>query len=51
MKRYAILAAGSLLFAFLLVPSVTFAHCDTYSGPVIAAAKQALDKGDVAYPD
>jgi hypothetical protein len=47
MKRSAMLSAGCLLLALLSVPSTTFAHCDTYSGPVIAAAKQALDKGDV----
>jgi hypothetical protein len=29
------------------MPSIVSAHCDTYSGPVIAAAKQALEKGNV----
>jgi hypothetical protein len=36
-----------LAVAILLIPSDVFAHCDTYSGPVIIAAKQALEKGDV----
>ena len=33
--------------AILFMPSPVSAHCDTYSGPVITAAKQALEKGDV----
>lgn len=39
----------SVLFASVafLFPSTVSAHCDTYSGPVIIAAKQALEKGDV----
>lgn len=43
------LSVYSFLFAcaVFLMPSVVLAHCDTYSGPVIAAAKQALEKGDV----
>jgi hypothetical protein len=47
--RFSTLSGFSFLFAsaILLMPSVVFAHCDTYSGPVIAAAKQALQKGDV----
>jgi len=35
--------AGVLLF----VPTTVSAHCDTYAGPVITEAKQALEKGDV----
>jgi hypothetical protein len=39
----------SVLFASVvfLFPSMVSAHCDTYSGPVITAAKHALEKGDV----
>ena len=37
------LFAGILLFA----PVVVLAHCDTLDGPVITAAKAALEKGDV----
>lgn len=28
-------------------PQVAWAHCDTMDGPVVTAAKQALEKGDV----
>ena len=47
--RLPALYALSFLFAsaIFLMPSVVSAHCDTYSGPVITAAKQALEKGDV----
>jgi hypothetical protein len=38
-----VLAAGTIL----LTPSVLSAHCDTYNGPVVTAAEQALEKGDV----
>jgi hypothetical protein len=31
----------------LLVTSIAAAHCDTLDGPVVAAAKMALEKGDV----
>jgi hypothetical protein len=31
----------------LLFPAPISAHCDTYGGPVIPAAKKALEKGDV----
>lgn len=31
----------------LLAPGVASAHCDTLDGPVVMAAKQALDKGDI----
>jgi hypothetical protein len=47
--RLSALSAFFFLFliAVLLMPSVVLGHCDTYSGPVITAAKQALEKGDV----
>jgi hypothetical protein len=43
------LSLFSALFVSIafLFPSMVFAHCDTYSGPVILAANQALEKGDV----
>jgi hypothetical protein len=43
------LSIFSVLFAsaIFLFPSTVSSHCDTYSGPVIIAAKQALEKGDV----
>jgi hypothetical protein len=31
----------------LIAPGNVAAHCDTYSGPVISDAKQALEKGDI----
>jgi hypothetical protein len=37
------LTAGILL----LIPSLSYAHCDTMNGPVIIDARQALDKKDV----
>jgi hypothetical protein len=49
MKRE-ILIPGILviIFAFsLVIPSWVQAHCDTLEGPVILAAKTALEKGDV----
>lgn len=39
-----------LLGAFLLILSApTFAHCDSYDGPVIQDAYKALEKEDVSY--
>lgn len=43
------LLIGSLLAGLLSVPSVVFAHCDTLDGPVVMAAKKALDEGNVNY--
>jgi len=40
-------AAACLMIVGLITPRDVSAHCDTYSGPVIVAAKQALEKGDV----
>lgn len=45
MTRSAVLVTVLLVF---LVPSpVLLAHCDTMDGPVVAAARAALEKGDV----
>jgi hypothetical protein len=43
------IAAALALFAgiWLAFPVDSFSHCDTLDGPVIAAAKAALEKGDV----
>lgn len=46
MARFLVFFFGLVVVSVLLPVSV-FAHCDTYSGPVIEAAKRALDKGDV----
>jgi len=40
------LLSGIAVFLFALPVHVT-AHCDTYNGPVVTDAKQALEKGDV----
>lgn len=32
---------------WMLVPRIAGAHCDTLAGPVVTAAKMALEKGDV----
>src|SRR5512142_694717 len=42
--RYLLLAVAVV---FLLLPAIAWAHCDTLSGPVIADARLALEKGDV----
>ena len=42
-----LLAVGVALFASLALPGTASAHCDTMDGPVVAAAKAALEKGDI----
>lgn len=44
--RAAVAAAGMLLGASLLVPGPAQAHCDGLDGPVVTAARQALEKAD-----
>jgi hypothetical protein len=39
--------AYSIAAIVLLAPAITWAHCDTLSGPVIADARLALDKRDI----
>ena len=44
------LAAASLFLGVLLfAPGHAFAHCDGLDGPVVTAARQALEKGDVRH--
>jgi len=45
LERVAILIPFFL--ALLFIPSMVQAHCDTLDGPVVMAAKKALEKGDV----
>jgi hypothetical protein len=45
LSAFTVSCFASVLF---LIPVSASAHCDTYNGPVITAAKQALEKGDVA---
>jgi hypothetical protein len=47
--RYSLLVPAAALAAALLVPApAARAHCDSVDGPVVADAKAALAKGDVA---
>ena len=39
--------AGAILTAALLPSPNAFAHCDTMDGPVVQAAKVALEKKDI----
>ncbi len=36
-----------LISLAIIFPNKSFAHCDTWDGPVVATARLALDKGDV----
>lgn len=45
MARWAAMAAFSA--GLLVVPGTALAHCDTLDGPVVAAARKALDTNDV----
>ena len=40
-------ATAAIFAALLLAPVTTFAHCDGLDGPVVNAAPQALDTGNV----
>ena len=46
-KRFLGLAMAVAVAFLVAVPSPVFSHCDTMSGPVITAAKKALETGDV----
>lgn len=41
------LALSALLFFTVIIPQNAFAHCDSMDGPVVLAAKEALDTGNV----
>ncbi|HEX6004081.1 MAG TPA: DUF6448 family protein [Burkholderiales bacterium] len=45
-RRWTALAAASVSL-LLLAPGSAFAHCDTLDGPVVAAARKALDTNNV----
>lgn len=47
MKRYLLVMAAGLLAVLLVTPIQARAHCDTLDGPVVSAAKIALEKGDI----
>jgi len=42
-----IILAAVILGISIVIASKLYAHCDTLDGPVVAAAKMALQKGDV----
>jgi len=47
MRNLRILLAGALVGAGLMFPRAAPGHCDTMDGPVVQAAKVALEKKDV----
>lgn len=53
MKRFSLFSypllwmAGFLFAALILWPSSAAAHCDGLDGPVVTAARQALENGDI----
>ena len=46
-KRHFLSVFAVFFLSLLAIPVPGFAHCDTLDGPVVMAAKQALEKGDV----
>ncbi len=46
-KGAALLAVVLIAIALLTIPRAAWTHCDTLDGPVVAAARLALSKGDV----
>ena len=48
MKKYSLMLIGIMIFVFLGIPTQKAnSHCDTKSGPVISAAKEALKTGNI----
>jgi hypothetical protein len=47
MKALLMGVASLVALGIWLIPSPAVAHCDTMGGPVIEAAREALEKGDV----
>lgn len=43
---YLFIGLSALFSLFLSLPAVTFAHCDGLDGPVVVAAKKALESGN-----
>jgi hypothetical protein len=42
-----IISILTVCISILFIPHITSSHCDTLEGPVVKAAKTALEKGDV----
>jgi len=49
MRRQVMVAVAILVGTQLLVPVRASAHCDTLDGPVVAAARKALESGDADF--
>ncbi|OPY73510.1 MAG: hypothetical protein A4E63_00971 [Syntrophorhabdus sp. PtaU1.Bin050] len=47
MKTRLVLLIMALVAGFCALPAISYAHCDTLEGPVVTAAKVALEKKDV----
>ena len=46
--RYARLLSSLLIMSVLVVPARAVAHCDGLDGPVVKAARHALETGNLA---
>jgi hypothetical protein len=46
-RRFQRLVPAAVVLVFVLSSNAASAHCDTLNGPVVAAARLALEKGDV----
>lgn len=46
-KKNRALLLGFLILSASIFPQALFAHCDTLNGPVVTAARKALETGDV----
>ena len=46
-KQNLLLILTAFFLSLLMIPTAAFAHCDTLDGPVVMAAKKALEKGNV----
>jgi hypothetical protein len=47
LRKSALFVIAAAFAALMLVPGSSWAHCDGLDGPVVTAARQALDRGDV----
>jgi len=48
-NRIVVSTLSGLAAALILLPTLTSAHCDTMDGPVVKAAKKALETGHVNF--
>ncbi len=47
MRHYLLATVALVLINFIFYPATALAHCDGIDGPVVLAAKEALNSGDV----